>query len=65
MTKEDNENFECSTKCWICDYVFVEDDLKVKDHCHVTRKCRGTTHRDCNINVNLNYKIPINLKIEN
>ena len=23
MTKEDNENFENSTKCWICDNTFV------------------------------------------
>ena len=28
MTKEDNENFERSTKCWICDNTFVEGDVK-------------------------------------
>ena len=30
MTKEDDENFESSTKCWICDNIFVEDDVKEK-----------------------------------
>ena len=30
MIKEDNENFEGSTKCWICDNIFVEGDVKVK-----------------------------------
>lgn len=57
MTKEDSENGESSTKFWICDNTFVEGDIKVRDHCHVTKKCRGATHRDCNINVRLNYKI--------
>ena len=28
MTKEDNENFERSTKCWICYNTFVEGDVK-------------------------------------
>ena len=32
MTKEDNENFESSTKCWICVNNFVKGDVKVRDH---------------------------------
>ena len=36
MTKEDNEEFENSTKCWMCDNVYVDGDMKVRDHCHVT-----------------------------
>ena len=28
MTKEDNENFERSTKCWICYNTFAEGDVK-------------------------------------
>ena len=36
MTKEDNENFKNSTKCWICDNDYVDNDVKVRDHCHVT-----------------------------
>ena len=48
MTKEDDEDFGNSNKCWICDNVIV------------------SAHRDCNINVKLNPKIPVvfyNLKI--
>ena len=30
-----------------------------RDHCHVTGSYRGSAHRDCNINVKLNRKIPI------
>ena len=54
MTKEDNEYFENSTKCWICDNDFIVNDIKVRDHCHITGKYRGSAHRDCNINVKLN-----------
>ena len=54
MTKEDDEYFENSIKCWICVNVYVNGDVKVRDHCHITGK-----YRDCNINVKLNHKIPV------
>ena len=53
MTKEDNEDFENSTKCWVCDNDYIDNDVKVRDHCHITRKYRGSAHRDCNINFKL------------
>ena len=59
MTKEDNENFTNFTKCWIWDDDYLNTDVKVRDHCHITRKYRGSTHRGCNINLELNHKISI------
>ena len=59
ITKKDNEDFENSIECWICDKDYVEDDVKVRDHCHISRKYRGLAHRDCNINVKLNDKTPV------
>ena len=59
MTKKDNKDFENSTKCWICDNDYIDNDVKVRDHCHITGKYRGSAHRDCNINVELNHKIPV------
>ena len=29
MNKEDNEDFENSTKCWICDNDYIDGDVKV------------------------------------
>ena len=46
MTKEDNENFKDSTKCWICDEDYVNKDVKVRNHCHTTGKYRRFAHRD-------------------
>ena len=59
MTKEDNKDFENSTKCWICDNDYIDGDVKVRDHCYITGKYRGSVHRDCNINVKLNHEIPV------
>ena len=36
MAKKDNEDFENSTKCSICDNAYFDGDVKVKDHCHIT-----------------------------
>ena len=59
ITKEDNEEFEDPTKCWICDNDYIDGDVNVIDHCHITGKYRGSAHRDCNINVKLNHKIHV------
>ena len=57
LTKQDNEDFENSIKCWICDNDYIDNDVKIRDHCHITRKYRGSAQRDCNLNVKLNNKI--------
>ena len=46
MNKGDDEDFENSTKRWICDNYYVDGDVKVRDHCHITGKYRGSAHRD-------------------
>ena len=58
-TKEDNKDFENSTKCWIYDNDYVDNDVKVGDHCHITGKYRGSAYRDSNINIKLNHKVPV------
>ena len=59
MTKKDNEDFENSTDCLICDNDYIDNEVKVRDHCHITGKYRVSAHRDCNINVKLNHKTPV------
>ena len=36
---------------------YIDTDVKVRDHCHITGNYRGFPHEDCNINVKLNHKI--------
>ena len=59
ITKEDNENFKNSNKCCICSNDYDDNDVKVRDHCHITGKYRDSAHRDYNINLKLNHKIPV------
>ena len=65
MTKEDNEDFKNSTKCWICDNDYVDKDVKIRYHFHIIGKYRSSAHRDCNINLKLNHKIPIYFTTKN
>ena len=44
MTKEDNEHFKNSTKCWICNNDYNDTNIKVRDHCCITGKYRGSAH---------------------
>ena len=36
MTEVDNQNFKKSTKCWICDNDYVDNDVKVRDRRQIT-----------------------------
>ena len=38
MTKEDNKKFKNSTKYKICDNEYIDNDVKVRDHYHITGK---------------------------
>ena len=56
MSKKDNEDFKNSTKCCICDNAYVDCDAKVRDHCNINGKHRGSAHRDYNISVKVTHK---------
>ena len=49
MTKKNDEDFENSTKCWICGQKYVNGHVQVRDHCHITGKNRDIVYRDCDI----------------
>ena len=58
MTDEDEKNYNDSKVCHICEEE-LEDDDKVKDHCHLTGKYRGAAHDDCNKKYRVPKFIPI------
>ena len=42
MTEEkEQQQFESSNTCWICETLIDDDSEKVRDHCHITGKFRG------------------------
>ena len=40
MTRKHNEDFDNSTKCWIGDNDYTDNDVKVRDYCHISGKYR-------------------------
>ena len=56
---EEEEQFRSSNICWICEKLIDDDDEKVRDCCHITRKIRGTAHWSCNINLQLTKNVPV------
>ena len=62
MTKEDEEKFLKANECYICNKKYTDKDIKVRDHCHITGKYRGSAHQECNLQLRLNpeeVKIPV------
>ena len=51
--------FNQSDSCHICGIKYKPCDIKVRDHCHITGKYRGSAHQKCNINYKLTEKIPV------
>ena len=44
MSEEEEEQFQLSNTCWICEELTDNDIEKVRYHCHVTGKFRGAAH---------------------
>jgi hypothetical protein len=63
FTKDDEITHTNSTHCHICELPLKkgvhacaaeDNDITVRDHCHITGKYRGAAYKSCN----LNYKLP-------
>ena len=59
ISEEEEHLFQQSNSCWICEKLIDNDDEKVRDHFHVTRKFRGAAHWSCNKSLQLTKRVPI------
>ena len=62
MTEENKLDFESAKYCHICKNRYSEEDICVRDHCHITGNYRGSAHQDCNLKLRLsptNIQIPV------
>ena len=48
MTENDKVDFKSNNTCRFCEK--ENFSITVRDHCHLTRKCRGPAHSKCNSN---------------
>ena len=59
LTKQQWHGFNNAIVCHVCGQPFVEEDKKVRDHCHSTGEYRGATHVSCNLQFQRSYTIPV------
>ena len=59
MTEDDEKELQKANECHICNKKYNENDVRVRDHCHITGKYRGSAHQDCNLNFRITEKIPV------
>ena len=62
MTKKDEKEFQKAEECHICNKKYTDKDTRVRDHCHITGKYRGSAHQECNLKLRVNpeeVKIPV------
>ena len=62
MTEDDEQRFKTMDGCHICGEKYTDKDVRVRDHCHITGKFRGSAHQECNIKLRIkpeDIKIPV------
>ena len=59
LSKEEEEQFQSNSTCWICEKLIDDDNEKVRDYCHITGKSRNAAHWSCSINLQLTKKVPV------
>ena len=62
MTEDDEQRFRTMDGCHICGEKYTDKDVRVRDHCHITGKFRGSAHQECNLKLRIkpeNLKIPV------
>ena len=62
MTEDDEQHFRTMDGCHICGNKYTDKDVRVRDHCHITGKFRGSAHQECNLKLRIkpeDIKIPV------
>ena len=62
MTEDDETCFKLMDKCHICGEKYTDKDVRVRDHCHISGKFRGSAHQECNLKLRIkpeSLKIPV------
>ena len=62
MTKNYELCFKLMDKCYICGNKYTDKDVRVRDHCHITGKFKGSAHQECNLKLRIkpeDIKVPV------
>ena len=53
MIDNDEQCFKTMDGCHICGEKYADKDVRVRDHCHITGKFRGSAHQECNLKLRI------------
>ena len=62
MTQVDEQHFKTMDGCHISGEKYTDKDVRVRDHCHITGKFRGSAHQECKLKLRIkpeNIEIPV------
>ena len=62
MTDEEEELFKAAEEYHICGQKYLDTEVRIRDHCHITGKYRGSAHQDCNLKLRLDpdkFNVPV------
>ncbi|EFA08493.1 hypothetical protein TcasGA2_TC006145 [Tribolium castaneum] len=59
LSYHQERSYKESNICHICNKTIESDQIKVRDHNHLTGKFRGPAHQRCNLNYQDSYTIPV------
>ena len=62
MTEVDGQHFKTMDGCHICGEKYTDKDVRVRDHCHIIGKFRGSANQECNLKLRIkpeNLKTPV------
>ena len=62
MSPDEEQMFKAAEVCHICKTQYQGNDIRVRDHCHITGKYRGSAHQDCSLKLRVDfktYKLPV------
>ena len=62
MTEDDEMRFKLMDKCHIYGEKYTDKDVRVRDHCQITGKFRGSAHQEYNLKLRIkpeSLKIPV------
>ena len=53
MTENDELCFKLMDGCHICGKRYTDKDVRVRNHCHITGKFRGSAHQESNLRLRI------------
>ena len=62
MTEDNEQRVRTMDGYHICGEKYTDKDVRVRDHCHITGKFKGSAHQECNLKLRIkpkDIKIPV------